>query len=591
MNAQRLKSSDTSAALAQQLSASLERRATTAEGREAVAAAARLLVNAFLAGDTCVDLDGARAPLLPGLRREPTLCAAPGSGTPAPLVLDGQRLYLARLWQKELALAAQLRALAAEHCAPYPGMAAALHTLFDAQAIDQRRACAIALTRRLGIVTGGPGTGKTTAVAKLLVLLIGDSLARGETPVIALTAPTGKAAARVAEALLTARDKMLLGGQAQPEVLELLPKKASTLHRLLGSRPDGSFRHGPGNPLAAHVVVVDECSMVDLRLFDALLQALRPDAHLLLLGDSNQLDAVEAGNVFGALCEGAGSVTLARAAELTALDIAPQGIAQDASAVNDATAVLQHSYRFDKLGAIGRLAAAVLARHATDAEAALSSDADGRITRICYDPQKALPVDALAQGFVPLLEALRVGATDADLLKMLDDYRVLTPLREGVHGIEGLNRAIEQLLVAAGHMTPARGGNGIGRPVLVTRNDHALQVFNGDLGLVVSGPDGAEQVLFRGPDGQPRRISPGRLPAFERAFAMTIHKSQGSESTRVAIVLPPAGEREFGSREMLYTAITRAKESLLLLMPEGPLEERWLRASERKSGLVGRLHG
>jgi exodeoxyribonuclease V alpha subunit len=232
----------------------------------------------------------------------------------------------------------------------------------------------------------------------------------------------------------------------------------------------------------------------------------------------------------------------------------------------------------------------VLAKHAEDAEVALSSDADGRITRICYDPQKALLVDALAEGFVPLLDALRAGVTDTELLKMLDSYRVLTPLREGACGVDGLNRVIDQALVRGGYMKPARGGIGIGRPVLVTRNDHALQVFNGDLGLVVEGPDGSEQVLFTGPKGAPRRIAPGRLPAFEPAFAMTIHKSQGSESSRVAIVLPPAGQREFGSREMLYTAITRAKESLLLLMPEGPLEPRWLRASERNSGLVGRLH-
>ncbi len=590
MNTQRPQSADTSAALAQQLSASLSGRAVTAEGREAVAAAAYALVQAFLAGDTCLDLDGHRAALLPGLRREPALCAALGGGSPTPLVLDGHRLYLARLWQKEVGLAMQLRALAAEPCDPGPGLGAGLHALFDAQAADQRRACAMALTRRLGIVTGGPGTGKTTTVAKLLVLLLSGAFACGRQPSIVLAAPTGKAAARAAEALAKERAALLVSGLATPEMAERLPTSASTLHRLLGSRPDGSFRHGPGNPLSAQVVVVDECSMVDLRLFEALVRSLRPDARLLLLGDSNQLDAVEAGNVFGALCEGAGRVTPARAAELAALDITPQGVEQGASTINDATAVLRHSYRFDQQGAIGRLATAVLAKHAADAEAALSSDTDQRITRICYDPQKALPVDALAAGFVPLLEALRAGATDTELLKMLDSYRVLTPLREGPCGVDGLNRVIDQALVRGGHLKPARGGTGIGRPVLVTRNDHAIKVFNGYRCQVVQGPEGAEQVLFSGPMGVPRRIAPGRLPAFESAFAMTIHKSQGSESTRVAVVLPPAGEREFGSREMLYTAITRARERLLLLMPEGPLEPRWLRASERNSGLVGRLH-
>jgi exodeoxyribonuclease V alpha subunit len=259
-------------------------------------------------------MNGARAALLPALRREQALCTDARSGITAPLVLDGPRLYLARLWHKEVMLAQCLYALAAERCDPGPGMLARLHLLFDAQAADQRRACAIALTRRLGIVTGGPGTGKTTTVARMLVLLLEGALARDESPLVCLTAPTGKAAARAASALAEERKRLVDGGHASPQVAALLPQAATTLHRLLGARPDGSFRHGPGNPLAADVVVVDECSMVDLRLFEALVQALRPGARLVLLGDSNQLDAVEAGNVFGALCAGAGCVTPARAA-------------------------------------------------------------------------------------------------------------------------------------------------------------------------------------------------------------------------------------------------------------------------------------
>jgi exodeoxyribonuclease V alpha subunit len=233
----------------------------------------------------------------------------------------------------------------------------------------------------------------------------------------------------------------------------------------------------------------------------------------------------------------------------------------------------------------------VLAQDAEQVRVALAPEPQGVVLRHAFDPRKPPSMSALAEGFTPLLQAMQAGAGDEVLLKMLEDYRVLTPLREGTWGVEGLNRAIERELLVRKLLHAPRGAIGAGRPVLVTRNDHALQVFNGDLGLVVEGPDGSEQVLFPGPDGTPRRIAPGRLPEFGLAFAMTIHKSQGSESTRVAIVLPPSQDREFGSREMLYTAITRARKSLLLLMPEGPLEERWLRASERNSGLVGRLHG
>ena len=581
---------DAVAPLARQFAASLAKRAITDEGRSAVDAASRLLIHALLAGDTCVDMNGARAALLPALRREVALCTDARSGITAPLVLDGHRLYLARLWHKEVMLAQCLYALAAERCDPGPGMLAKLHLLFDAQAADQRRACAMALTRRLGIVTGGPGTGKTTTVARMLVVLLEGALARDETPLVCLTAPTGKAAARAASALAEERKKLVDGGLAGPQVAALLPKSATTLHRLLGGRPDGSFRHGPGNPLAADVLVVDECSMVDLRLFEALVQALRPGARLVLLGDSNQLDAVEAGNVFGALCAGAGCVTAARAAELAQLDSAPQGVSPRASAVNDATAVLRHSYRFDAGGGIGLLSAAVLAQDAERVQAALEPEPEGVILRHAFDPQKTLPMSALAEGFEPLLQAVQSGASDEMLLKLLDDYRVLTPLRDGPYGVEGLNRGIERELQARKLLLPPRGAIGAGRPVLVSRNDAALQVFNGDLGLVVDASDGSEQVLFPGPDGEPRRIAPGRLPEYGLAFAMTIHKSQGSESTRVAIVLPPSQGRDFGSREMLYTAITRAKKSLLLLMPEGPLEARWLQASARNSGLVERLH-
>jgi exodeoxyribonuclease V alpha subunit len=582
------------------------------DGADAVALAAALASAALGRGHVCVDLrelqgaplgglgDAGQPPLdvesfTAALRAEPGVCGHGADAAPRPLVLAGGRLYLGRYWRAEQRVATRLRALASQRRVPGADTVALLQRLFaedSAGAAGQRRACATALTRGLGVVTGGPGTGKTTTVARLLVFLAADARSAGRTLAVRLVAPTGKAAARAAESLARERARLLEGGQIDAALAAALPERAETLHRLLGARADGDFRHGPADPLPADVVVVDECSMVDLGLFDALLGALQPHARLVLLGDRDQLDAVEAGNVFGAVCAQAGSVSPARAAELQHLAGSAPAVSATASAIADATAVLEHSYRFDAAGGIGRLAQAVNAGDA-DAARAVLNEGDARVQALaCGARPGAQQVEALAAGYVPLLEALASGADDTALLGMLEHHRVLCAVREGDFGVAGINRAIEATLAAQGRIDPARGPLYPGQPLLVTRNDHCLRLYNGDLGLVVPGPDGREQVLFRAADGTPRRLPPGRLPEHETAWAMTIHKSQGSESERVCIVLPPDVTRaEFGGREMLYTAITRARQRVMVLVPGGEIDGRWFRRVGRMSGLVEGLHG
>jgi exodeoxyribonuclease V alpha subunit len=574
---------------------------------EAVALAGALGSIALGNGDVCVDLaavhgkplvDRGSAPidaaaLRAALAREPAICTLDGSQPSCPLVLDGDRLYLQRFWQSEQRVAARLRELVAREHTPTPAAGALLGRLFPGDSpgtAGQKIACAIALTRGFSVITGGPGTGKTTTVARLLVLLAAQARAAGSRLVIRLAAPTGKAAARVAESLGREIGALRTAGGFEERLLDDLPRGAETLHRLLGAGA-GGFRHDAGNPLPADLVVLDESSMIDLRLLDALLLALPPHARLVMLGDSEQLAAVEAGSIFGALCEGAGACSARRAAELRELTGCMISPSKDATPVQDAVALLRHSYRFDAAGGVGQLAAAVNAGD-RDAANALLDSADPAVVRMEYDGHIGVTELAVMRaGYAGLLEALRAGAAAERLLALQERFRVLCAVREGEFGVLGLNRAIEHALAAAGQIDTGSHFY-VGRPLLVTRNDHGLQLYNGDLGLVVRGVDGHEEVLFRAPDGGVRRVPPGRLPEHETAFAMTVHKCQGSEFDEVCLVLPPpASAGALAGGELLYTAITRARRRVRLVLPGAGLEDRWFARTRRVSGLMERLQG
>ncbi|HEY5995399.1 MAG TPA: exodeoxyribonuclease V subunit alpha, partial [Candidatus Deferrimicrobiaceae bacterium] len=349
---------------------------------------------------------------------------------------------------------------------------------------------------------------------------------------IAMAAPTGKAAARLKEAVDSARS--VLGGD--PAVDAMIPSGASTLHRLLGAVPGAAaYRRGPGNPLPHDVVIVDEASMIDLPMMARLVGALLPGARLILLGDRDQLSSVEPGKVFGELCDTSGGNRL-----------------------KDSVVVLRKSWRFGEKNGIGALARLV---NDGKGEAALALLESGRFPDISWHPLSGDPATlrALEAGILEgHAEYLRADGI-AGRFEAFQRFRVLCALRQGPFGVEGANAMAERTLAAAG-LIRARGAIYEGRPVMVTRNDYRVRLFNGDIGLLLRDPDagGAIHAFFPAGDGSYRSIPPSRLPEHVTAFAMTVHKSQGSEFDRVMLLLGtvPAGVL---TRELLYTGVTRAR--------------------------------
>lgn len=504
---------------------------------------------------------------------------APGSDRP--LILDpAGRLYLQRLWCDEDAVARDLVARAAP-CADVDP--AALHgplcALFagdDAGSVGQRRAAAVAALHGVGILSGGPGTGKTHTVGKLLILLqqLGARRLR-----LALAAPTGKAAQRLAESLRQAARDL-------PDAVPV-PDSVPTLHRLLGIGADGRPRHDADHPLACDLLLIDEASMVDLPLLALTLRALPAEARLILLGDPNQLASVEAGAVLGELCAGTGAYSPAAAARLaTATGDAPPIVGEGASigGLAHAVAVLEHSYRFDGGGAIGRLAAAVRTGQAPEALAQLGRGADVRFEPVADAAQLAARLAGVVEAHI----APHFDATDpAAALAALGEFQVLTALREGPFGVSGVNAVIERLLRRRGCIR-GQAAHYPGRPLLIGRNDYGLGLFNGDLGLLLAQPDGALRAWFAGVDGTPRPLAPSRLPAHDAAYAVTVHKSQGSEFQRVLLILPPQ-PNPLLTRELIYTAVTRARTGVTVWGSEATLAAAIGRRVVRDSGLADRL--
>ena len=565
------------------------------------------------------------------LQRSPAVASVgPGLGATAgqgePLVLCQDRLYLRRYWVYEQRLAAQVLARgAAESGVDKVDEAQAAHWLgrlfppaapaSAAPGFDwQQAACAVALRGRLSVITGGPGTGKTYTAARLLALLLALSPAPDRLR-IALAAPTGKAAARLRQAIETAL------GQLQQQLGDALPlhllaaqvASARTLHGLLGARPGTRHvRHGPAKLLEVDVLIIDEASMVHLEMMAKLLDALPPQARLVLLGDKDQLASVEAGAVLGDLCQGAQvghyrPSTLAYLAATTGQAV-PDGLADaQGPALAQQTVMLRHSQRFG--GVIGDLALAVNAGDAGRAQALLRATSDGPVAWLApATPAQVLDLALAGRpgapgGYQPCLALLaqrpqRPG-TEAQqawvraLLQAFDRFRVLCAVREGDWGVLGLNLAIESRLAKAG-LLPGRGEWYEGRPVLVTRNDADLGVFNGDIGLALrSGGAGGEPAGLRVwfADGPAlRSVSVSRLPAVETAFAMTVHKAQGSEFDHTVLVLPPEGGR-LCSRELIYTGITRARSALTLVSPTPDALVQGLGRSLRRSSGLGLLLG
>ncbi|MDT5367927.1 MAG: exodeoxyribonuclease alpha subunit [Mycobacterium sp.] len=534
------------------------------ETDETVALAVALVVRAVRGGSVCVDLGTVTAEVgVPDLGwPEPSawlgaVQASVLADSPAVLrVYDDRLVYLDRYWREEEQVCADLLAsVGVGEPIDENWLAGALDRVFRSAGYDEHRVAArIALSQWTTVLTGGPGTGKTTTVAALLALLSEQaSLAGRRRPRIALAAPTGKAAARLQEAVQAEIDKL---DAADRERLAGL--HAVTLHRLLGSRPDTSvrFRHNRGNRLPYDVIVVDETSMVSLTMMARLLEAVRPQTRLILVGDPDQLTSVEAGAVLADLVDGLS--------------------ARNAGCV----AALRTSHRFGEV--IGHLAEGI---RAGDAERVLELlHGGGEHIEWSTDAEVAELRAVLMPHVLALSDAAAVGDVKAALAG-LQRHRLLCPHRDGPSGVSYWNRQIEQWLTEETG-EPTWSAWYPGRPVLVTANDYGLRLFNGDTGVAVV-REGVIRAVIAGPSG-PVEFATTRLADVQTMHAMTIHKSQGSQAEEVTVLLPPADSRLL-TRELLYTAVTRARQKVRVVGSEAEVVAALGRQAVRATGLGMRL--
>lgn len=589
-------------------------------------------------GEVCLDLAGlAKLPLPAGgylslaqwqaaLLQSTLVSSGPGN---TPMVLDGDKLYLRRYWDYQQILSNGIQQRLPPMLAALPAATVAqLDTLFpgdgSGQPDWQKIACVLALRARFSIITGGPGTGKTTTLTKLLALLIPlmQLASPHKKPVILLAAPTGKAAARVSESIAKALARLDVDGGVQ----ELVPKKASTLHRLLGSSQQSRrYRHHRDNPIVADIVIVDEASMIDLEMMASLLAAMPETCQLILLGDKDQLASVEAGSVLGDLCLGAEQAnydasTRSWLSTYAGVELADTGM--QGTLINQQTIMLRNSHRFDEGSGIGQLAKAVNAGDAPRALAILAdvgsypdlvpsvqtdylslrqqpgADAANRLL------QKMVVVNAgddeqgqaqRRQGYGYYLAVVQeqrptvAEAYDAwakQVLTAFDSFQILCALRRGAWGVEGLNQRVEAWLFPK--QKPPVWYEG--RPVMISQNDYTLGLMNGDVGIALYDSKGKLRVAFANDEPQAeqkiRWVSPMRLPDVETAYAITVHKSQGSEYSHVALVLPEI-QSPVVARELIYTGITRAKENFTLVETGAEVFRRGIKARIKNAQLQG----
>ena len=530
---------------------------------------------------------------------ESGVAGQPESRGTMPLILDQDgRLYLHRYFDYECRLASSLKRRHAALAAPEipVSLGARLASLFAANraslggAADwQQIAVAMALLGKVTIISGGPGTGKTTTVVSLLACLLEqDPDCR-----IAMAAPTGKAAARMSEAV------RLQASHLPTEIQARLPTESYTIHRLLGVMPSGGgFRHHAGNRLAIDALVVDEASMLDLALATRLIEAVPDEARIILLGDKDQLAAVESGAVFAELSADP-SLSAARIEQIASLCAlpgaaieAPKPVAQ--SGLRDQVVWLTRNFRFASDSGIGQLASEINSGDSAGAIARLDSDTSGTLR--WFDDGGPVPCDESAQailaGYSGYLDALRAdGGNVGAATEVFARFRALCAVRDGPRGVEAINRMVSKHFRSAlkHPLDPGEHSEWYpGRPVMVLRNDYVLKLFNGDIGIVMPDDSGALTVFFPEGDAGFRAVAPVRLPAHETAFAMTVHKSQGSEFDQV-IVLLPEDHNPVLTRELVYTAVTRARLNVTIVSGAAVLEKAIQTPTRRRSGLPSRF--
>ena len=501
------------------------------------------------------------------------LVAAEGAEDVRPLRALGSWLYLDRYWAEEMTVAAALttRSAAAPVTVNADVLTAGLERLFGAErAGGQGQAAAAAVTQRFSVVAGGPGTGKTTTVARIVALLGEQALAAGRAlPLVALAAPTGKAAARLQEAVQAEAEQLHVSPAIRDQLLTV---PATTLHRLLGWRPGSMsrFRHDRHQRLAHDVVIVDETSMVSLSLMARLINALRDDARLVLVGDPGQLASIEAGAVLGDIVGPAATA-------------GSQGSGFGAGIV-----VLERVHRFG--GGIAQLAT-MIRRGDADAVIDLLRDPPEGVEWIEADVGEDVALGSVRAGALAcareVVSAARAGEGET-ALTALGGFRILCAHRRGPYGVASWTARMEAWLEAELAGLRAEERWYVGRPLLVTENDYELGLHNGDTGVVIEREGRVEAAFARGGGVVP--FSPSRLGAVETVYAMTIHKSQGSQFDAAAVLLPDPGSRLL-TRELLYTAATRARRRLILAGTEDAVRAAVTRPVARASGLRWRLWG
>lgn len=541
--------------------------------------------------------EGAHLPRLPEMARlmtalETSRWAEPADDVSiAPLLYNPQgEVWLGRYFHYEGDVARVLRGLLQRppEVVDSATLRAALQPFFklDGELPDWQAVAALTgLVSPLTVITGGPGTGKTTTVLWLLAAWIGLRLAAGDAPPrIHLAAPTGKAAARLSESLRVRVAEL----DITDDVRAAIPVTASTLHRLLGVRRGSSrFHHHAGHPLNTDLVVVDEVSMVDLPLMAKLLDALPPTARLVLLGDRDQLASVEAGNVLAAVCAAAGedAMSPSRAALVKAVTGTSVEAAPVESPFADAVIGLRRSHRFGHDSGLGRVAAHIRDGEVDILRQELATDAFADVLLDSVAAQH--PVETLVEAYLDRFAELAACDDSQQALQRADKFRILTAMRDGPSGNRTLNAAFEQALRQRLGVAPDQVDYP-GRLLLVTRNDYGTELFNGDIGIVLGDAEGTLRAWFPAADGSVRKLALAALPECESAYAMTIHKSQGSEFDEVAIVLPREDARVL-SRELLYTAVTRARTHVHLIASDAVLAATISRSTRRFSGLADRL--
>ncbi|MFA5181511.1 MAG: exodeoxyribonuclease V subunit alpha [Syntrophales bacterium] len=580
-----------------------------------VALAAALVSRWRGEGHICLDLsmtagkillpgadDSVRCPELALWRQ--TLSGSPAVGRPGewkPLILAGTRLYLHRYWEYENKLAAILKQKMKAEVPAFDEnlLRESLDRLFPPPVADgktdgrqeadirtdwQKVAAFTAAAKSFSVISGGPGTGKTFTVAKILAIL---SEQNGDKPLrIALTAPTGKSAARMQEAIREA-------GAALPcpeAVKAALPTEATTIHRLLGSVPHAPHpRYHEDNPLPADVVVIDEGSMIDLALLSRLVQAVPDSARLILLGDKDQLASVEAGAVFGDICPAGRRPAYSPAfagicRRVTGESMPVPGTGCDVPPAADCHVELLRNYRFD---AGSGIAAASRAVNDGNGEGALNIMKTASTRDAVWQtlPTPESLYKSLENTMTEAFSGYLTSTAPQDVFGRFNTLRILCVLREGPYGVGHINELVEEILHRHKIIRRERPWY-FGRPVLITRNDYTARLYNGDIGIVLPDPEGQNEprVFFPTPEGTFRKILPSRLGSYETVFAMTVHKSQGSEFDRVLCLLPDR-DTPLLTRELIYTALTRARKDVAIWGREDVFLKAVSRRIERSSGL------